>query len=390
MRDEHDSECFPKRQSTSAFTLVEMLVSSAVLIIILAIVFTIITEIGQIWKSSNNRIQTFQEARAGFEAMTRRVGQATLNTYYDYYQKVGSNYSIRTTANSATFVPNTYDRVSELHFISGQAKTLLGGSPTTVTTQTHGLFFQAPLGYSVTYPRLDNSLNASGFYLKFDDGASFVPDYIKTAPSYKARYRYRLMEMLQPTETLGVYFGNPNDWFANNAVSNSRVLAENVIAMIILPKLPPSQDTSTNGTAMAPTYNYNSRIGLGQTSDSSWTTASPTFPGDQFSATTASGTTLNLTRHNQLPPVLHVIMVVIDEPSALKLQGTATTVPKAIDFATLTPTLFSDATKLTADLQAVEDICNAKSGNLTDNTMRLNYRIFDSDVIIRDSQWSNN
>src|SRR6187402_353245 len=110
MRDEHDSVCFPKRPSTSAFTLVEMLVSSAVLIIILAIVFELISEIGQIWRSSTSRIQTFQETRAGFEAMTRRVGQATLNTYYDYYQKVGNDYSVRTTANSATFVPKTYDR----------------------------------------------------------------------------------------------------------------------------------------------------------------------------------------------------------------------------------------------------------------------------------------
>ncbi len=255
--------------------------------------------------------------------------------------------------------------------------------PPAITNQTESVFFQAPTGYSVTYQQLDNSLNACGYFLQFSSGSSSVPNYIANSPGYKPRYRYRLMEMMQPTENLGVYYGAATDWFVNNVAANSRILAENVIALALLPKLSPSDDPS--GTALAPKYNYDSRIGLGVTTDVNWSGAS-TFPPDSFTATSLSGTTTTLTRHSQLPPLMHVVMIVIDEPSAIRLQGNSTTVPSAINFSTL----FTDATKLTADIQSVEDVCNAKSGNITGNTVRLNYRIFTSDVIMRDAKWSNN
>jgi len=400
MQDPHVLASLPKRSGTESFTLIEMLVTCVLLVIVLGIILTLTNQINKIWSSSNSRIQTFQEARAGYEAMTRRLSQATLNTYYDYYQNVSGTYTLRTPANASTFVPTTYDRVSDLHFITGQAVTLLAGSPTAITTQTQATFFQAPIGYSVTYQKLDDALNACGYFLKFDDAASSIPTYITAAPSYKARYRYRLMEMLQPTENLGVYSSTSvNNWFVANAASNSRILAENVIALVLLPKLQTTDDTS--GAALAPAYNYESRIGLGATTDPNWPSASPAFPPDSFTASgivttgsasagtlTSTGTTVTLTRHNQLPPLMHVVMIVIDEASAVRLQGTSHTVPTAINLAGTS--LFTDSTKLTNDIQSVEDICNAKTGNLTGNTMHLNYRIFSSDVIMRDAKWSNN
>jgi len=371
---------YKKSRSHASFTLVEMLVTVGILVIVLGILLQLTTQISKVWQSSNSRIQTFQEARTGFEAMTRRLGQATLNTYYDYYQTNSSGVgSLRTTANSSTFTPNTYDRVSELHFVSGQLSTLL---PSTMTNQTHSVFFQTPAGYSVQYQQLDNALNACGYFLQFGSATSSVPNYVANAVGYKPRYRYRLMEMMQPTEGLGVYYGAPTDWFVNNVTSNSRIVAENVIALVLLPKLTPTEDPT--GTALAPKYNYDSRIGLGATSDTNWTGAS-SFPGDSFTTTTSTGTTVTLTRHNQLPPLMHVVMIVIDEPSAIRLQGGATTAPSALNFSTL----FTDATKLASDIQTVEDVCNAKAGNLTGNTIPLNYRIFASDVIMRDSKWSN-
>jgi hypothetical protein len=80
-------------------------------------------------------------------------------------------------------------------------------------------------------------------------------------------------------------------------------------------------------------------------------------------------------------------MIVLDEPSAIRLQGTSSAVPAAINFSNTT--LFQNATNMATDIQSVEDICNAKPGNLTGNTLHLNYRIFESDVIMRDAQWSN-
>lgn len=373
------------RKSKTAFTLVEMLLACGLLVIVCGIVLTMTAQISKIWSTSTSRIQTFQEARAAFEAMTRRLSQATLNTYYDYYQSTAGGYVLRTPANAATFVPTTYNRVSDLHFISGRASTLLNASPTTIITQTHAVFFQAPIGYSVSYQKLDSSLNACGYFLQFDNAASSVPAYISAMPNYRPRYRYRLMEMTQTTENLGVYFGSPNDWFVQNAASSSRIMAENVIALALLPKLAPSEDAT--GTALAPNYNYNSRIPFGATNDTNWPSASPPFPGDSFTTQPASGSAITVTRHHQLPPLMHVVMIVIDEPSAIRLQGASTSVPAAINFSSTT--LFTDATKLAADIQSVEDICNAKAGNLTGNTLRLNYRIFYSDVIMRDAKWSN-
>ena len=368
------------RSPSSAFTLLELLVSMALLIIIVGMVAQITNQTSKVWQSSAARIQTFQEARAGFESMTRKLSQATLNVYFEYYDASKTPRALTSAANLPAFIPSTYDRYSELHFISGQAATLLANSPTAITTQTQAVFFQAPLGYSVTYQELDNALNADGYFLRFDDASAFVPPHVLASPAYKPRWRWRLMEMTEPTEQLAVYSGAGSNWFVADAAVNCRVIAENVIALVVLPKLSNSDDTS--GTALAPKYNYNSRIPLGAGSDPTWTN----FPPDAFTATKADSTTVSATRHHQLPPILRVVMIAIDEASAVRLQGSAKTPPAAINLAGTG--LFTDAASLDADVQAVEDICNAKSGNLTGNTMKLNYRVFSSEIIVRDAKWS--
>lgn len=75
------------------------------------------------------------------------------------------------------------------------------------------------------------------------------------------RYRYRLMEMTQRTENFSVYAGTSgNNWFLTAASSNSRPLSENIIALVLLPKLPPA-DQSTPGlpTDLTTDYAYDSR-----------------------------------------------------------------------------------------------------------------------------------
>ncbi|MGB8354704.1 MAG: hypothetical protein WCD79_12495 [Chthoniobacteraceae bacterium] len=395
------------RRLPRAFTLVELLLSVTLLVIIIAIVVQITNQTSNIWLSSTARIQSFQESRAGFEAMTRKLSQATLNTYYDYYNSANQARSQVTVGLSGTtalnalsaFIPATYDRYSDLHFISGAANVFQlqtsGTVATPIATQTQAVFFQAPLGYSASssYQHLDNALNACGYFLRFDSANSSVPPHILNSPGYKPRYRFRLMEMDQPTEQLTVYSGiaSPNAWFVQNAVSNSRVIAENVIALVLLPKLPASQDDPTQagkGVSLAPNYNYNSRITPNAATDSSWPSANPAFPGDTFTTTTISGSASAGSRHSQLPPMMRLVMVVIDETSAARIQGSGTTPPSAINLNTTT--LFTDATQLDADIQSVEDICNARPGNLTGNTVRLTHRVFSTDIIMRDAKWSNN
>ncbi len=384
-QDAHATNRFPS--GNTGFTLIELLVAAAVFLVIVAVVLQITDQTSKIWRNSSAKIQAFQEARAGFDSMTRNLAQATLNTYYDYYDDQNRPRTEMTNAAQlAAFVPKTYDRVSDLHYISGQAATLLAASPTAVKTQTHAAFFQAPQGYSVAYESRDNSLNACGYFLQFDDGASVVPDFIKNAPGFKPRYRFRMMEMTQPTEELSVYGNQSSDWFVKNAAGNSRMIAENVIALVLLPKLSDRQDDpegSGKGVSIAPNYNYNSRVPLKASTDPDWSG----FPSDGFKAHPTGAGEVDASRHHQLPPVVRMIMIVIDEASAMRLQGDGTGVPAAIDLSGTG--LFTDATKLEADIQAVEDICNAKPGNLTGNTQKLTYRVFSTDIIMRQAKWSN-
>lgn len=369
-----------------------MLVAATLLVIVIGLVLRMTSQTAKAWRDSNSKIQSFQEARAGFEAMTRTLGQATLNTYYDYYDTGRQPRQKTAASNLPNFVPDTYDRISDLHFISGQGKTLLANSNPAIITQTQAVFFQAPLGYSVLYQKLDNALNACGYFLRFDDANAIVPPYYRNSPSYKPRWRWRLMEMIQSTEQLAIYgdpaaspVSGPNDWFVKNAAASSRILAENVIALVILPRLSDRDDDPEKtglGISIAPNYNYNSRIPLGAASDPDWTG----FPGDTFTAHPAEGDPVSSTRHHQLPPLLQVIMVVIDEPSAERLQGNSTQVPAALDLRQAG--LFTDAAKLAADLRSLEDICSAKPGNLTGNTHPLAYRVFTSDIMVREAKWS--
>ncbi len=386
-----DAAYEPRFRSRRGFTLIELLVATAVFLVIVGVVLQITDQTSKIWRSSTAKIQSFQEARAGFDSMTRMLSQAMLNTYYDYYDSLNQSRStMTTTAQLASFTPVAYDRVSDLHFVSGQAATLLGASPTAIKTQTHAVFFQAPKGYSVAYEGLDNALNACGYFLQFDGGTAVVPDFIKNAPGFQPRYRFRMMEMTQSTEELAIYGNQTNDWFVKNAAANSRVIAENVIALVLLPKLSDRQDdpaAAGNGVSIAPNYNYNSRVPLKAASDPAWPSATPAFPPDAFSAYPTGGGTISATRHHQLPPVVRMIMIVIDEASAAKLQAGGSGVPSAIDLSATG--LFTDASKLSADIQAVEDICNAKAGNLTGNTQKLTYRVFSSDIILRQAKWSN-
>src|ERR1043165_7333896 len=73
----------------SAFTLVELMVSTAVIVLIFATLLTMTDSTQRLTQSTSAKVEQFREARVAFEAMTRRISQATLNTYWDYqYQTV--------------------------------------------------------------------------------------------------------------------------------------------------------------------------------------------------------------------------------------------------------------------------------------------------------------
>ena len=116
----------------AAFTLVEMLVSMAILSLIVLVLISITSQTAKTWRYTSGKVEEFREARTAFETVTSRLRQATLNTYWDY--------------DNAT-TPTRYERRSELRFISGPVERDLSiGTGPNGSAITHAVFFHAPLG----------------------------------------------------------------------------------------------------------------------------------------------------------------------------------------------------------------------------------------------------
>ena len=332
---------------SAAFTLVEVLVASAILIVMTGFLLAVMDQTTRIWSSTSAKVEQFREARTGFERVTTRLAQATLNTYWDY-------------DNPTT--PTRYLRQSELRFISGSASTLLGASGTAARV-THSVFFNAPLGVTsnTSYSGLPNALNTFGYYVELADDTGQRPAFITTA-MIPSRWRFRLMEFLEPTDNFSVYQytnGNPgvitNAWFttaANNTPAFKRVVAENVIAFLVTPRLAKAEELPLQSNAtqspLAPNYSYDS---------------------------TATNANAQLNPKNQLPPVVQITMVAVDEKSANKLGLSGTGQSNIFN----TSTLFTNTQNFAADLASLET-------TLVNTHVR--YRIFTTNVHIRAAKWS--
>ena len=337
--------------------MVELMVSTALIAVIALLLVTMTNSTAATWRYTTGRIEQFRGADTAFEAMTRRLSQATLNTYWDY---------------DSPTAPKKYLRQSDLRFITGNMtnpnvsaqKRLL--TTTTPRRPTQGVFFQAPLGYvddATNFSGLDNLLNTWGYYVEFRDEALAGPAFV-TQP---ARYRYRLMELMQPSNFLSIYnytsgkaaTYTAKDWFTA-ALPTSAVapiagatpllvhaLADNVIALAVLPRLSKKDETST-GKTLSKDYSY----------DSTSTDPDP-----------------DINPKSQLPPIVQVTLVAIDEISAARMANGLT--PPALD-ASL-DAIFLDSTKFDTDLATLQK-------TLTDQ--RISYRVFTSNVSIRGAKWS--
>ena len=347
-----------------AFTLVELLVSMAIISILLLVLLSITDSTRKTWLYTTNKIQEFREAREAFEAITRRLSQATLNTYWDYHYP----------NNDPAKAPDSYIRQSELRFISGSAKTL--GLPIS-QPRTHATFFQAPLGYvsNTSYKAMGNLLNTWGYFVEYSDDSNLRPSFISSS-LLPFRNRFRLMEMMEPSESMTLYQaevkagGNTKykarDWFTTPLPNNKQVLAENIIALVILPKLSPADQSALNLTddKLAPSYLYDS-TGTGMT-----TLTDP-----------------NLNPTNQLPPVVQVTMVALDEASASRMRDAdAAALQSKLD------TLFVNSKDQLKDLRRdatnYPDVASDPSleGYLIKN--KMNYRVFTTSVSIKAAKWS--
>jgi uncharacterized protein (TIGR02599 family) len=377
----------PRSKRDRGFTLVEVLVAVAILGLILLLVASQIDLTGKTYKRTVSKMEEYRAARLGFEAMSRRLSQATLASYLDLVDKNG----LPPTATAYTGTPDHYARQSELRFICGNG---LVPVVSTAVHPTHAVFFCAPLGMAeglnpfnsttsatATDQGLEQLLNVCGYYIEFNQDAALgdTPSFFPNAAS--ARWRFRLMEMVEPSESIDIYAYTTNStlypytattWFTDGLPTSTtantgftHVLADNVIALIILPRLSTEQETQlgVGASALTTTYGYDSTASNG-----------------------IAGYTLN-----QLPPVLQVTMVAIDETSALRLQAQfgAGTAPG------LTTGLFtsinslssytSDLSQLEANLQ--QTTVNGKTPAIVLKTP-VSYRVFTSNIRITGARWS--
>ena len=366
--------------SRPGFTLVEMLVSMAILTIILVILSQASNSLSQAVKQTTSEVREFQTARDAFETMTRRISQATLNAYND-------------TAANTQLVVSGYTRASELRFISGPASLAvtalngisgpLFGTYTTPYHPTHAIFFQAPLGNFANTPpaaaNLVQMMNTCGYYIEWNSDVNLgvIPTFIPSA-TYVPRWRFRLMEMIEPSDNLTVYNFTSGgttaskswtytgkDWFQTPYKnSNFRPIADNVILLACLPMVAPQNATSPAGGAP----------------DGTSTDLAPNYIYDTAPIQTVGS--VPLVSQNQLPPMVQVLMIAVDEKSFytyLVSQGnlTAGTYPTnlGIDGPSANPTFLTDAT-YTQRLADVAQVTTALT------THHIKYRIFSTIVPI--------
>jgi len=329
----------PRRKGLSgAFTLIEAMISMVIVIAILLSILEVVSSVEHSWKVEANN--SFAEAQEAFSVLTQNLASATLESYQDFADGNGTFH----TSSTATFVPDHLARRSDLAFICGPTSGpngLLASSGR--ITSGCGVFFAMPQGYTETEKNsgMEHLLNAMGYFIEFgsnSDAPAFLPSTVQ-------RWRWRLKEVRQSSESLQIFNLTSSDTWIRELISSQTTtpaLADNIIALVILPE----RAANDSGAILASDFRYDSRD-----------TANP------------------LTRH-QLPPRLRVAFVAIDETSAQILAAQNGSNPPAL----VASSLFQSATQLDADLAALDS-------SLTSSKIR--HRLFQREILLNAAAWSN-
>jgi len=332
-----------------AFTLLEMLVSVAVLTLLLGTVFALVSTTSTSYQYSVGKVDVLEGARTGFDAMARALRQATLQSYLGYDDPA---------------LPTQYELKSDLHFISGP-RNELGLATDSGTYSPHAVFFQAPLGVadSAGLQAANSLLISTGFFLHHGPEPNRPPPAVND-DRIAERFRYRLYQFIQPREESQIYSetlrmhaegsqefpvsvrpGDPTfgstEWFSQaRDLEFCHVLVENFIALAILPVF---------GSNPAPQYTWNSR-GLDDSGRPVYST-------------------------HRLPQSLKVAMAVIEESSAQRIEN------GSIPPLSLPNDLFTDTGEFDGDLSRLEEELSAHSPP-------LNFRIFSTEIPLSTSDSS--
>lgn len=330
------------------------MVSMSVLVILMVLIAEVMGQVQRAWGSASSRVSQFREARRAFDRISRNLSQASLNTYIQYVYSGSGNPILPPTTGSIRPAPAGYARYSELQFICGETTSLLGGSANEFPG--HAVFFQAPLGTNAMNLNLPSALNPVGYFVEHGSDTATRPTFLEG--KVPDRWRYRLMEYRAPTENNIIYDqselekqvvgGSSNGyWFKATKAEYSRPVAENIAILVISPRLPTTD--STDPVSIAPYYQYNSA---------------------------ANGLKTNQDQQDyQMPPLIQITMVAIDEVTASRLsEKTGSTPPLKLDG------YFSNASESarSGDFKALQTYLTSQ---------RVNFRIFTTTIAIRNSKW---
>lgn len=339
------------KKKRAAFSLIELLISLAVLSVLVVLAASLIGAIQDVWKRSSARTEQFRSARQALETISGRLSQATLNPYW-------------VVQTNSSGVPVRYERQSDLRFLAGPAISTIGstvGSGTIVPGS--GVFFQAPTGYFTnnSSSSLNAALNTWGYYVEYGPESS-RPPFISTS-IIPTKNRFRLVEFIDPSDGLTIFSKtsgksayNGKDWFTDPLATtgNRRVLADNIVAFVALPRLSSLEDSSVGQVDLSPQFSY----------DSTSTNAVPITDS-------RNKLVQHIIRH-QLPPIVDIAVVAIDEQSARRITwGSSPPV-----FGT---NLFQNATMMEADLETLRENIDAQG---------LSARVFRTSVPISAARWS--
>jgi prepilin-type N-terminal cleavage/methylation domain-containing protein len=73
------------RKRKAGFTLMELMVSVAILIMMVGLLFSAFNQTSKAWTQGENRVETFQGARAALDMMGREIAQAMANTNLPFF-----------------------------------------------------------------------------------------------------------------------------------------------------------------------------------------------------------------------------------------------------------------------------------------------------------------
>jgi uncharacterized protein (TIGR02599 family) len=327
-----------------------MLAAMAVLIVLLGIIVGVTNSVSTTVRRASAGVDALANARTGFDLINRTLSQATLAPYWDYDNPLE---------------PTEYVRQSDLQFLIRQN--------TDNAASGQEVYFAAPETYAddIKLRSTRGLLNGCSFFVRFGSSKDFRP-----TSQTGERFRYRLMFGIQPTEQLGIfkrpertanqsesdYRGKVRDfwdgltWIASirndgaNVGNEVNPVADNVIALIVWPRLAASEDPSglelTDGS-----FDYNSQKNA---------MAIP-----------------QALAANQLPPVVQITMIAIAEASAARLDDGSGTAPALIQAALANR--FTDPEKYQDDIQRVSaDLSSA----------HIEFQVFTTSVPLRESKWS--